>query len=817
MTETPHEELTLRDILEILKRHRAWLWTLPLLFGVAALIYGFFIAEPTYASAATVSVAPLEVQAQLEQRIQVQGQDLLTFQGLKAIALSEEVTRPVWEALKKEGRLPTRWQDQGNIPGLERMLRDFSVKDESPRQVQPLPQGRVPPVVASLRVEAPSPEVAAKAANLWAEGVVRRVNEIPLARLKASLLALEEQLAPAEKAYREAEARLEAFNRTTTLLQDQAELAAKTQERVDLDRELSGLERDLAAIRGRMAALEREALRQQGVVAPGLSPDQLALINRGLEEAKRAFKAETEKARQAFSQAAQALEAFKKREQIALWQAELSGYTASYADAQTRLLGIRKEVAQKEALLKEARARFQEYKAQVPNLSVEALVAGLTVKEAQGLVAERLKEADARLKAAEGAWEAFQRESRLEVLKRQLGGYADRVADIRKRLETLATDRARIQARLQEAEAELAKEPKVLVLERELAADPAVLALVAQGRDLASIAGLKLKNQELNPTHLKLLSTALDLRADLKALEAEEKALKEEEGRLVPQVEDLQRRIAEEENRKARILTELDVARDLYNAVYRYAENLKRLADKPDLVLREVSGDVLAQRDRIVALEAELAGLRAEQGALERNLQDLLARIQDRRARLAAQEREKEALTLEYATKKAAYEAFRTRYDQIAGLTAPDLTFDNPNPEYQRLRSALIDAQAEEARLLARKAALEARVRQVEARLEVLKARVARAQVEQSQLTQALGLAQNAYLALAQKKTDLQIEIASSQSALAQVLAPAYPVYEKVAPKRALIFAAALFLGLMLGVMTAFLAEALRPKEAALA
>ncbi len=140
---------------------------------------------------------------------------------------------------------------------------------------------------------------------------------------------------------------------------------------------------------------------------------------------------------------------------------------------------------------------------------------------------------------------------------------------------------------------------------------------------------------------------------------------------------------------------------------------------------------------------------------------------------------------------------------------------DNPNPEYQRLRSALIDAQAEEARLLARKAALEARLRQVEDRLEVLKARVARAEVERNQLVQALELSKNAYLALTQKKTDLQIEIASSQNALAQLLAPAYPIYEKVAPKRGLIFAAALFLGLMLGVMAAFVAEALRPKEVA--
>ncbi|MFN3368969.1 MAG: Wzz/FepE/Etk N-terminal domain-containing protein, partial [Thermus sp.] len=199
MVEAPADELSLRDILEILKRQRVWILALPLVFGVLALIYGFFIAEPRYASTAVVNVAPVQVQAQLEQRIQVQGQSLLTFEGLKALAFSEEVTREVWEALRKEGKLPTAWQDQGGRPGLERMVKDFRIKNETPRQ-QVVPQGQVPPVVASLTVEAPSPEVAAKAANLWAQAVTRRVNRIPLARLEASLQALEEQLAPAERA-----------------------------------------------------------------------------------------------------------------------------------------------------------------------------------------------------------------------------------------------------------------------------------------------------------------------------------------------------------------------------------------------------------------------------------------------------------------------------------------------------------------------------------------------------------------------------------------------------------------------------------------
>ncbi|WP_019551200.1 Wzz/FepE/Etk N-terminal domain-containing protein [Thermus scotoductus] len=624
MVEAPGEELSLRDILETLKRQWVWLLAPPVLLGVLALIYGFFIAEPTYASTATLSVAPVQVQAQLEQRIQVQQATPITFEGLRALALSEETVGGVWEALRKEGRLPTRWQDRGSLRGVERMMRDLKVNDISPK-LQAVNPNQVPPVVASLTVNAPDPQVAAKAANLWVEAVKRRVNAIPLARLEASLKALEEQIAPAEKAYREAQARWEAFQRTTTLAQDKAELDAKTGERVSLDQELSGLERDLAAVQGRIRALEAEARRQAALVPLDTSPEQLATIGKRLKEAQENLKRETERARQAFQAAALTLENFRKTDRLSEWQQERDRLT-------------------------------------------------------------------------------------------------QRLIEVGVRLAQVDTEKAGLEARIQDLEAALIKEPRVLELVREVVEDPVVAAALAKG-DLSALAGLRLKTQEINPVYQPLVTQLVTLRANLAALLAEAKALAQEQQRLQ-------------------------------------------------------------------------------------------VKLQDLRNQIAVQERAKEALLLEYNTKKAAYEAFRSRYDQIASLTSGDLSFDNPNPEYQRLRGTLIDAQAEEARLLARKAALEARIAQVEARINLLKERVAKAQVEEERVRQALELSRNAYVALVQKRTDLQIELASSQNSLAQVIAPAYPIYEKVAPKRGLLLALALALGLMLGVMAAFVAEALRPPRA---
>ncbi len=122
-------------------------------------------------------------------------------------------------------------------------------------------------------------------------------------------------------------------------------------------------------------------------------------------------------------------------------------------------------------------------------------------------------------------------------------------------------------------------------------------------------------------------------------------------------------------------------------------------------------------------------------------------------------------------------------------------------------------ASPQERVLLSRKRAVEETLKKTENRIALLRERISRARAEQEQLRQSLELAKNTYLALAQKKTDVQIELVSSQNSLAQVIAPAYPIYEKVAPKRGLIFALAVVLGLMLGIMAAFVAEALRPEE----
>ncbi len=89
--EAPPQELSLRAILDTLKRQWVWVLMPPALLVAVASLYGFFLAKPIYASTATISVVPVQVPTQL----------FVPFPLLKSMALSKEVMWEVWEGLRR--------------------------------------------------------------------------------------------------------------------------------------------------------------------------------------------------------------------------------------------------------------------------------------------------------------------------------------------------------------------------------------------------------------------------------------------------------------------------------------------------------------------------------------------------------------------------------------------------------------------------------------------------------------------------------------------------------------------------------------------
>ncbi len=96
------DEITIRDIVVVLRKNLRWLIVIPIISLVIATLVSFLLLENAYTSQATLSLSTEQIQAQLEQRIQVQQSNLLPFEAVRAVAYSEDVILGVWQALKNQ-------------------------------------------------------------------------------------------------------------------------------------------------------------------------------------------------------------------------------------------------------------------------------------------------------------------------------------------------------------------------------------------------------------------------------------------------------------------------------------------------------------------------------------------------------------------------------------------------------------------------------------------------------------------------------------------------------------------------------------------
>ena len=617
--EQHEDQLSLRDLVTLLRRKQRWIWLFTLFSILAGTIYAFIIAKPIYESMAVLSVNPLKVKAQLENKIQLQQRGLLTFEGLKALALSQETLRKTLRHLKTVGAWPSEWDQMTEDELLIEIEKNFKILNKT-GTVEASNTNEPPALISAMAVKANSPDIAAELANAWAEATAQIVNDMPTKQLEANLRALAEQITPAETAYRRAQTDWEAFQKQTKLAEWKKELGQRINEKVSIQTKIEAIERSIHEKEARMRELEKQMARERKVFSGKISPTQLAFMDRDLDQAKAFIATQYKVAHQDYNEAAKKLVAYKSKTPIERWKSELAKFRA-------------------------------------------------------------------------------------------------RVAAIELRLRELATERAKLTNKLRTVEVQLGQTPKTLVLKREVTADP-ILGLTA-AKDLEVLRNLKLENEILYSIYTGLVKSKNDLIVELNALDEEEKALVKERDRLQPTINELRARIS------------------------KAAANLEKLG-----------------------IEVNIA--------------------------------------------KSRYQGWRKLYEEYKNISG-NLTFESPNPRYQKLRSEKLALQIDLSELRTRLTELKNQLAYDEKHIQELKEKVAAAELKADRLQENLRLTKETYLALKQKQTDLKIELASLQNNLAQVLSPAYPIPEPVAPKKLLILVLSGFLGLMVGVFAAFLSAALEP------
>jgi uncharacterized protein involved in exopolysaccharide biosynthesis len=530
------EELTLRDLYLILKRHWKWVVLTPVALGILAFVYTAFVARPEYRATTTLSIQTTIIQSRLEDRIDNADAPVLNREQVETVALSRPVLETVLKSLPEEDR-------PRDTVGLAERLKVKFVSQQTQTPVNRLNANLTPLVTMDAR--AGTPKLAAEIANTWAKATLDTLNQLPQIRLSDSIVTLNKQIGDARAQLTTAEKQVQTFNTSSTLALDQATLTAAVTERSQLNSRLSDAESVLQAAETELGVRRGELQTAQNAFDLGGSGEATALAASGtsLTQVRADLQQALEAARARFDQAAEAQRVFNTSDDRSLLRGRLT-------TSETRLVQIN--------------SALQSY--------------------------------DSRLKTLE---------TRLSETKRQI-----------------------------------AEQPRLLTLEREITADPAIAAAIQQNnQNLGDLVGLKLENQELNPVYTSLLQTSVQLQADLKVIATEREAFITEQSRLTKQVETDRARIAQLDQQARKLEIQLGNAQGVYQAAQARANRLtdvdlgNRKLDgvQPEYQrLRTVVSDLEANRSK---LSVNLSSLQARARALDSQIATLKQRVSDQTLR----------------------------------------------------------------------------------------------------------------------------------------------------------------------------------------
>ncbi len=528
------EELSLRDLYLILKRHWGLIVVLPVIAATLALLYVLFLAKPVYSASTTLSIQTTTIQSKLENRIETSDAPVLNREQIETIALS----RPILEAVLKSQPEDSRPRD---ATGLAETLKVKFVQQAS-TAVRVAPSAT--PLV-TMEAKAETARQAAEIANVWSKLTLEALNQLPQIRLSDSIVSLEKQTQTARGSLTDAEKQYQAFNVSTTLALDQATLNAAIEERSQLNTKLSDTSASLEQARTELSLRQSELNSAQRAI--GLSD---------------------------------------------------SSDAAGFAATGTDLAAVRGDV---QAALKDAQAKY--------TVAAEAK-RGFSASDDRSLLQGRISSGEGRLVQINATLQTYQ--SRLETL----------------------------QARLAETKRQIAGQPQLVTLEREITADPAIAAAIQQNKqNLGDLVGLKLQNQELNPVYQTLLQSSVQLQTDLKAITAERDAITAEQTRLSQQVSTDRSRQAQLEENGRRVDLDLSSAQQTFQAAQARAARLNgvslsgRTLDSgtPEYQrLRSLTSDLDATRSK---LSANLASLQQHAQELDGRISTLKQRVSDQTLR----------------------------------------------------------------------------------------------------------------------------------------------------------------------------------------
>ncbi len=458
------DEISIRDVFFVLRKHLRWILILPLVFAILGVVYALFLMSPIFKAESTFTVQSTQLKASFESKIQTTDVQGFSNSQIEAIANSHQVLKPLLTLVQAQPDVPASWL--GNDFDIDRLQKFLKIKFTKPQIGATTDQVLVP--IISLAAEAPTGNLAAFLSNQWMKQTLIELNKLPKVRMESSIDTVSNELEKSTRARDLAQTRYLDYTTKSTLTLDQGELNNAVTERTNL-------------------------------------------INLIVQ------------AQQALKQA----------------QVQQTAQTANYLKAENVI-------------------------AQVSGAEAASLAGG-NLEQVRAQLTRQVNEAQIKYNAARDRLLAFNKQYDMGILAGQEAAMSSRISVILNRLQGITTDLTVVSSKLVEVRTQLAGQPKLLVLEREITSDPTLLAKATEnGAKFSDLVNLKLRNQEINPLYQGLLQSSISLQADIKNLETERVAIGAEKTDLNPKLIALRNNNASLNKQLADLQLESSIANGIY-------------------------------------------------------------------------------------------------------------------------------------------------------------------------------------------------------------------------------------------------------------
>ncbi len=333
--EHPGDELTLRELAAILGGRKRFIFTVTLLGLLLALALAMF-SRDVFQAEAVVSVSPMEIEARLEDKIQLQPLRSISVEALKSLTTTQKVLLDTVSQLRRQQVVPEKWDGYSDEELAARLRKKMRLQVSGKDAEQGL-------FTVGFSTKAGDPALAAKMANAWALASLKLINDLPIARLKANLQALEQALAAAEQDFRDAQDAWRGFAESSRIEELRRQLDHRVSRQLQLSQQIAYAEQELRVSRARLAAVREQLEREQHVVPAGAAPELALLSGRKLSEALPAIEKNYQAAARAYRESADALAAFESATPLRRWEQELSERQRRIAAIRVRLSSFETE------------------------------------------------------------------------------------------------------------------------------------------------------------------------------------------------------------------------------------------------------------------------------------------------------------------------------------------------------------------------------------------------------------------------------------------------------------------------------------------